>query len=119
MTQKFITTRSGYLMIEQRPGYEFDPYKGEEATPFFIGTFIARFTGEKDGFLSTYREWHIFLAGVSAGFHAPTFANVPQCPPLWTDEMQYFDTPAIVTNVIKCQWPVLAAVIMGKLGGVI
>lgn len=101
--------------VTGRPGYEYDPYDspGERAEGMFVGTFIGRFTGETDGFCSTYREWHIFLAGISAGFKAPTLGQVPDCPPLWQDEAQYFNTPAMVANVVKCQWPTVAAVIMG------
>jgi len=101
--------------VTGRPGYEYDPYDspGERAEGMFIGMLIGRFTGETDGFCSTYREWHILLAGISAGFKAPTLGQVPDCPPLWQDEAQYFNTPAMVANVIKCQWPTVAALIMG------
>lgn len=104
-----------------RPGYDFDPYdtQGERAEGFFIGRVIGKFTGESDGFCSTYREWHIMLAGISAGFKAPTFGQVPDCPPLWQDESQYFNTPAMVANVIKCQWPAIVLFASGKLSGVV
>ena len=90
---------------ELRPGYNYDPYKDETAEDFFIGKLISKVTGDPYGFLSTAREWHIFLAGIAAGARARTLENVPECPPLWRDEKQYFDTPAMITNVIKCQWP--------------
>jgi hypothetical protein len=98
-----------------RPGYDYDPYDspGERAEGMFIGKLIGKFTGEADGFCSTYREWHIFLAGISAGFKAATLGQVPDCPPLWQDEAQYFNTPAMVANVVKCQWPTAALVLAG------
>ena len=106
-------------------GYDFDPFDspGEKVEGFFIGTMIGKFTGETDGFLSTYREWHIFLQGMYAGFRAPTLGAVPECPPLWQDEAQYFQGPAMVANVIKCQWPSLAvgigAIGLGSYTGII
>ena len=98
-------------------GYDFDPFDspGEKVEGFFIGTIIGKFTGEGDGFLSTYREWHIFIQGMYAGFRAPTLGAVPECPPLWQDEAQYFEGAAMVTNVIKCQWPTVVAAI-GAIG---
>jgi hypothetical protein len=101
--------------VTGRPGYEYDPYDspGERAEGMFIGKLIGKFTGETDGFCSTYREWHISLAGISAGFKAPTLGQVPDCPPLWKDDAHYFNTTAMVANVLKCQWPTVAAVIMG------
>jgi hypothetical protein len=96
-----------------RLGYDYDPYDspGEKVEGFFLGTIIGKLTGETDGFISTYREWHIFLQGMYAGFRAPTFGAVPECPPLWGDESQYFNSAAMVCNVIKCQWPTVVAVI--------
>jgi len=111
------------MMIETAPsqtgpGYAEDPYDspGERAEGFFIGNIISKFTGESDGFCSTYREWHIFLAAVTTGLRAKTFENVPECPPLWKDERQYWDMPAMIANVIKCQWPGVVAVIGGLAG---
>lgn len=97
------------------PGYTTDPYKDEGDAPFFLGTMFAGLTGDADGFISTYREWHIMLAGIGAGLRAKTFENVPECPPLWEDEKQYWDVPAMVANVVKCQWPTVATVISGYL----
>jgi hypothetical protein len=98
-----------------RPGYDYDPHDspGERAEGFFVGKLIGKFTGETDGFCSTSREWHIFLAGISAGLRAGTLEQVPECPPLWQDEMQYFNTPAMVANVVKCQWPGIVTVLGG------
>lgn len=98
-----------------RAGYDFDPYDdaGERAEGMFVGKLIGKFTGETDGFCSTYREWHIFLAGISAGLKAGTLSAVPDCPPLWQDEAQYFNTPAMIANVVKCQWPTVALVLAG------
>ena len=96
-------------VIQTGPGYDNDPYAGETGEDFFMGK-LFWFTG-KDGFCSTAREWHIFLAGITAGLKAKTLENVPDCPPLWVDEMQYFNTPAMIVNVIKCQWPSIVVVI--------
>jgi hypothetical protein len=98
-----------------RLGYDYDPYDspGERAEGFFIGKLIAKFTGEPDGFLSTTREWHILLAAIPAGLKAGTLSAVPDCPPLWQDEAQYFNTPAMIANVVKCQWPGVVTVIAG------
>lgn len=98
-----------------RPGYDFDPYDspGERAEGMFIGRMIGKVTGESGGFCSTYREWHILLAGVSAGFRSPILGQVPECPPLWQDEAQYFNSAAMVANVIKCQAPTAALVLAG------
>jgi hypothetical protein len=100
------------MMIEEvptktGPGYTEDPYDspGERAEGMFVGRYIATFTGDPDGFLSTYREWHIFLAAVTTGIRTKTLENIPECPPKWVDEKQYSDTPAMVANIIKCQWP--------------
>ena len=86
-----------------RPGYEYDPYNspGERAEGMFIGVLVGKFTGETDGFCSTYREWHIFVQGLYAGFRAPQLGAVPECPPLWEDESQYFEGAAMIANVGK------------------
>jgi len=94
-------------------GYTYDNYAGEESAPFFLGTWIGKITGNPGGFISNYREWHILLAGCVAGVKAATLSNVPDCPPLWLDEQQYFDTPAMVVNVVKCQWPTVSLAIAG------
>ena len=119
-----MTENTTIVVTITGPGYTTDPFNTpeERAEGFFVGAFVGKFTGEKDGFLSTYREWHILLAGISAGARAKTLENVPECPPLWADEMQYFNIPAMVVNVIKCQWPTITLVIMGltaKASGVI
>lgn len=91
------------------PGYTEDPFKGEENAPFFLGTLIGKITGEKDGFISSYREWHIMLMGISAGMSAKTLEDFPKCPPLWADEAQYYEFPGKIANIIKCQWPSIIA----------
>lgn len=107
-------------MPEQQtgPGYTEDPYDspGERAEGMFVGKIINMVLkpfglDDPAGFCSTYREWHILLAGIVAGLKAGTLEQVPDCPPLWKDEMQYFNTPAMVANVLKCQWPSLVAMI--------
>ena len=106
-------------------GYDFDPYDspGEKAEGMFVGTIIGKFTGEADGFCSTYREWHIFWQGAYAGFRAKTLGDVPTVPPLWQDEGQYYEGAAMLFNVVKCQWPTVVAAIgaigLGSYTGVI
>lgn len=103
------------------PGYTFDPYKDEGEAKFFLGALIGRLTGDPDGFLSTYREWHIFVAAIVAGLKAGTLNEVPSCPPLWEDETQYWGPPAMFANVLKCQWPSFLAfttVLIAKINGV-
>jgi hypothetical protein len=93
-------------------GYDYDPYDtpGEKAEGFFVGKLVNRFVSDPDGFCSTYREWHILWRGAYAGFRGATLGDVPKCPPLWQDEAQYFESAAMVANVVKCQWP---AVVVG------
>lgn len=106
-------------------GYDFDPYDtpGEHAEGFFVGKLVNRFVSDPDGFCSTYREWHIMWRGAYAGFRGATLGDVPKCPPLWQDEAQYFESAAMVANVIKCQWPTvvagIAAIAAGSYTGII
>lgn len=119
-----------------RPGYDYDPYDapGEKAEGFFVGVLFGKvlgFIGRKigietlddpSGFLSTYREWHISLAGAWAGLRAGTFADIPDCPPMWIDEIQYYRGFAAFFNVLKCQWPTVAVVLAGlgaKVSGIV
>lgn len=100
-------------------GYTYDPYDspGEHVEGFFLGKIFGKFTGESDGFISTYREWHIFVQGLYAGFRGKTFGDVPECPPLWLDEAQYFEGAAMFANVIKCNWiAVLGVIAAGGVG---
>lgn len=96
-------------------GVDYDPYDAadERAEGFFLGKIFAKVTGETDGFISTYREWHVMVQGAYAGFRAATLGAVPTCPPLWQDEAQYYEGAAMVTNVIKCQWPTIAIALGG------
>lgn len=126
----------GSFTTRRRPGYDFDDYDtpGERAEGFFVGVlfgkllaWIGRLLGiatldDPSGFLSTYREWHIFIQGLYAGFRAKTFGDVPECPPLWSDESQYFEGAAMFANVVKCQWPTMALVLAGfgaKVSGIV
>ena len=104
------------------PGYTEDPYNsdGEKVEGFFVGSLVnlaLKPLGLSDpsGFCSTYREWHIMLAAINAGLRAGTFENIPDCPPLWRDEMQYWNMPAMVANIVKCQWPTVTVVLSGIL----
>ena len=110
--------------VLHRPGYEFDPYRDEsgEVEDGFTFLFV-KWTG-KGGLFSTWRERHIGIAGIVAGLKAGTLENVPDCPPLWADECQYFNGCAMIANVLKCQWPgIIATVTAGiaalKMTGVI
>lgn len=85
-----------------------DPYDspGEREEGCFVGVFVSGILAkfgliDVDGFCSTYREWHIFLAGIWAGVKAPQLADIPDCPEYWQDEMQYYTGGAIVSNVAK------------------
>lgn len=119
-----------------RPGYDFDPYDspGERAEGFFVGKLfgsalskIGQVIGiptlnDPNGFLSTYREWHISLRGAYDGFRSKTFGDVPECPPLWQDEAQYYEGFAMAFNVLKCQWPtvtVALSAIIAKIAGIV
>ena len=104
------------------PGKDYDPYDtgSERAEGFFVGVLFGKILSiigakfgiptldDPSGFMSTYREWHISLAGVWAGLRAGTFADIPDCPPLWMDELQYYRGAAAFANVIKCQWPTVS-----------
>jgi len=106
-------------------GVDYDTYDtpGERAEGMFVGKLIGKFTGETDGFCSTYREWHIMWRGIYDGFRAPTLGAVPKCPPLWEDEAQYYEPASMLANVIKCQWPAvatgIAAIAAGSYTGII
>ena len=83
------------------PGYTTDPYKDEGGeTDDAISKFFEQWTG-KGGLLSTWRERHIAIAGVWAGLRAAQFADIPDCPPLWMDEVQYYRGAALISNVAK------------------
>lgn len=99
------------MILMKGNGYEFDTFAGEENAPFFLGTIIGNITGDSGGFISNYREWHILLSAIVEGFKTKTLGNIPDCPPLWVDEQQYWDVPCMVSNVIKCQWPTASIVL--------
>ena len=82
-------------------GYTIDPYKDEGGEcDDFISKFFERWTG-KAGLFSTWRERHIAIQGVWAGLRAAQFADIPDTPPLWRDEDQYYKGAAIISNVAK------------------
>lgn len=111
------------MMIEEAPtqtgpGYTEDPYDfpGERAEGFFVGNVVGLIPILKDSsFCSTAREWHIMLAGITAGLKAGILSDVPDCPPKWTDEKQYWDLPAMIANVVKCNVPGVVATITAVL----
>jgi len=91
-----------------RPGFEYDPFLYETGENFVVSRIIAwiilRATGqvmESQGFCSTVREWHIMWKGAWAGFKSAQLGDVPDCPPLWADESQYYEGAAMVFNVGK------------------
>ena len=79
---------------------DIDPYSTPEelqeiGTPFFL-----RWTG-KDGTFSTWRERHISIRAFCAGWKSGILAPVPDCPAIWADEGQYWDSLAMIGNVAK------------------
>ncbi len=91
------------------PGYTTDPYKDEGAECDDMISKLFEPVSGKGGLFSTWRERHIGIAGASAGYRTGTMENVPECPPLWQDECQYFNGMAMLVNVAKCQWPAVVA----------
>jgi len=83
-------------------GYTTDPYDTpeEKAECKDLITKVFAWTG-KDGTFSTWRERHVFIRGAVAGLKAPALENVPNCPPMWDDEGQYWDAAAMGFNVGK------------------
>lgn len=97
-----------------------DPYDTpeERAEGCFVGhianIFLKAFgLADPEGFCSTYREWHIFLAGLWAGFKAAQFADIPDCPAMWYDEQQYYAGGAILANVWKIYGTAASATLAG------
>ncbi len=105
--------------MPEGPGYTFDPYADEGNQTTFFSAWISKFTGQPDGFLSSYREWHIFVNAIAAGLKAPILENVPECPPLWWDEKQYWDLPAMFANILKCNMPAILAFLGLKIVGIV
>lgn len=101
---------SGVPVTERRAGYEFDPYDtpGEHAEILTMHDKVMY-----DGPFSTFREIHISIRATAAGLRVGTLSNVPECPPLWQDEAQYWDGCAMIANVIKCNWPGVLATLTG------
>lgn len=100
-------------MTPEGNGYTIDNFAGEQDAPFFLGTWIGKVTGNPGGFISNYREWHILLAAIICGLKTPIMFNVPDCPPLWLDEQQYWDTPCMIANLVRCQYPTITVVVGG------
>jgi hypothetical protein len=84
-----------------KPGYNYDPYKDEGGeVDDFLSKILNKYTGA-GGLLSTWRERHIAISGIWAGLRAAQFADIPDCPPLWMDEVQYYRGAALISNVAK------------------
>lgn len=106
---------SDSLPPDPRPGYNYDPYDSPEERAEcndIISKALDRVTGP-GGLLSTYRERHISIAGVWAGVRAAQFADIPDCPPLWMDEVQYYRGMALISNVIKIYGTSAMATLVG------
>ena len=105
-------------MTEQTgPGFTEDPYKDEHAEcDDFISKIFEPYTG-KGGLFSTWRERHIAISGIWAGLKAAQFADIPDCPPLWSDEIQYYRGAAMISNVIKIYGTSAGATLVGVIGG--
>jgi hypothetical protein len=86
---------------DPKPGFNYDPYKDEGGeVEDGITLLLLKWTG-KGGLFSTWRERHIAISGVWAGLRAAQFADIPECPPLWMDEVQYYRGAALISNVAK------------------
>lgn len=101
------------IPADPKPGYNYDPYKeeGGECSDF-ISMILNKYTGA-GGLFSTWRERHIAIAGVWAGLRAPQFADIPECPPLWMDEVQYYRGAALISNVAKIYGTSAVATLIG------
>jgi hypothetical protein len=96
-----------------KPGYNYDPYKDEGGEcEDFISTFFEKWTG-KGGLFSTWRERHITIQGVWGGLRAAQFADIPETPPMWVDEDQYYKGAAIIANVAKIYGTSAVATLFG------
>lgn len=105
----------GVPIQQTGPGYTVDPYKDEGGEcDDAIAKFFARFSGP-GGMFSTWRERHIAISGVWAGLRAAQFADIPDCPPLWMDEVQYYRGMAMIANVVKIYGFSAAATLFGTL----
>lgn len=97
------------------PGYTTDPYKDEGGEcDDAISKLFEKWTG-KGGMFSTWRERHIAIQGIWAGLRAPQFAEIPDTPPLWRDEDQYYKGAALISNVIKIYGTSAVATLVGGL----
>lgn len=104
-------------------GYSYDPYDSpeERAEGCFVASIANILLGsfglqDPGGFCSTYREWHVFNAGIWSGLKAKQFADIPDCPPLWEDEIQYYRGGAILSNVAKIYGFSASAALVGVFG---
>lgn len=97
-------------MPDNRIGFEVDPYDtpGERAEIFQMHGRVYY-----DGPFSTWREIHIGIRGFAAGLRAGELSQVPECPPLWTDEGQYWDGCAMIANVAKIKGSAIIATLLG------
>lgn len=98
-------------------GYTVDPYDTpeERAECEDAITSLFAFTG-KHGTFSTWRERHISILAFKAGLKAGSLEQVPECPPMFLDEQQYWDGVAMGANVGKIVSYSVAATITTILG---
>jgi len=108
----------GVPVQQTGPGYTFDPYKDEGGEcDDIISRTLLKYTGMSCGLFSTWRERHIAISGVWAGLRAAQFADIPDCPPMWMDEVQYYRGMAMIANVIKIYGFGAAAALFGAFVG--
>lgn len=103
------------------PGYTEDPYDSPSERAEcddLITKLISKIGFGPGGPFSTWRERHIGIAGASAGWRAGTTSLEGKCPPLWVDEMQYYEGMWMIANLIKCQWPSVVAVCTALIGAI-
>ena len=49
----------------------------------------------------TAGEWEAVAGGLVAGFRAPILRDFPKCPPEHIEEKHYYETLAVVGNMVK------------------
>lgn len=97
-----------------------DPYDSleERAEGMFIGQILSKALAligviDKDGFCSTYREWHILCRGFYSGFNTELFKKFATCPDYWNDEVQYYEGGQELGYVVKIGVSAIGAALVG------
>lgn len=78
----------------------------ERKEGMFIGKFLSMLLArfgiiDKDGFCSTYREWHILCRGFYSGFSIALGGKFDKCPDYWNDEAQYYEGGQELGYIVK------------------